>query len=160
MLWLNHLTPISLHQRVEEGTPSPTSPSARRTSVSTATRRTTPRRTSCGCRASPAATCTLSPPSPWTPSPGRTSPLPSSHGNSWSSGRSWGRGSSERWAGLKGFWKQTEGWMWFILMLESSRVWSGFPPAGPPVWGWRTPRIPWGGVAPPWQRRPLCAGGC
>lgn len=77
---------------------SQTSPSARRTSVSIAMRHTTLRRTSCGCRASLAATCTPSPPSPWTLSPGRTSPLPSFLGNSWSSGRSWGRGSLARWA--------------------------------------------------------------
>lgn len=91
------VTKPSPRQRAEEATPSPTSPSARHTSVSTATCLTTPRRTSCGCRASPAATCTPSPPSPWTPSPGRTSPPPSSHGNSSYSGRSSGRGSSERW---------------------------------------------------------------
>lgn len=84
---------------MEEATPNLTSLSARHTSVSIATRRTTQRRTSCGCRASPAATCTLFLPSPWTRSPGRTSPPPSSHDNSWSSGRSWGRGSLERWAG-------------------------------------------------------------
>lgn len=89
---------LCLHQRVEEATLSPTSPSAHHTSVSIATRRTTLRRTSCGCRASPAATCTPSPPSLWTLSPGRTSPPPSSRGSSWSSGRSWGRGSLERWA--------------------------------------------------------------
>lgn len=100
---LNEQAPLSfsVRQHAEEATPSLTSPSALHTSVSIATHRTTLRRTSCGCRASPAATCTPSPPSPWTLSPGRTSPPQSFRGNIWSSGRSWGRGSSERWAGRR-----------------------------------------------------------